>query len=578
MKNVKFSVLRVLVNSLDENITDFHTLSGFNLVSRSNSKARTTSSNDLFALNLNQFESDSDGGNLFGTIEAKDSERNTDLLDSGGISNSLDSERNTDLLDSGGNTDFLDGGGISNPLDKVNTILGLLWQAAIAESGGSFLLALNKFLFYALLLGAVDGTGGQGSGKDDDDDDDDDDDGKNDENDNDNKNRRNNNENDEDENQLAQSNNSEETDRLFANELNMAETDRTESEMGSQSYGENTDLQTAISSYLDLLALNSDVIEGNTNNSLAFLGNSNLDNINDSLGNFLSLDGLLNFSFNEGQLLLQGDPTQLLDLLDPSLGFPGSVGDPSDLLNLLTQGDGEIKFDIGSLLGFSGDFGEVTIEIENGSFNIDFDIEDRQELIDQLFAQTPDTNNNENYREDMRVKGFVTGGDPRGDLLNDEVERDRRLVGIREIKSSRGNEGQTWVIIHGYGDNPDNEDMRSLIESIVNATGQEIAKNDRVLAVDWREAAFNAKNTFKGIAKGGNAQAATWIASVAEFVVQALKLQYGITADIAQNKLNLVGHSLGTFVSSEIGRIYRDGFDASRYTQGEGTTRGEENK
>ena len=55
MKNVKFSVMRVLVNSLDENITDFHTLSGFNLVSRSNSKARTTSSNDLFALNLNQF-------------------------------------------------------------------------------------------------------------------------------------------------------------------------------------------------------------------------------------------------------------------------------------------------------------------------------------------------------------------------------------------------------------------------------------------------------------------------------------------------------------------------------------------
>jgi Ca2+-binding RTX toxin-like protein len=41
--------------------------------------------------------------------------------------------------------------------------------------------------------------------------------------------------------------------------------------------------------------------------------------------------------------------------------------------------------------------------------------------------------------------------------------------------------------------------------------------------------------------------------------VRTLQEQYGLDANKARERLNLVGHSLGTYVSDEIGRIYRDG-------------------
>jgi ELWxxDGT repeat protein len=156
--------------------------------------------------------------------------------------------------------------------------------------------------------------------------------------------------------------------------------------------------------------------------------------------------------------------------------------------------------------------------------------------------------------------GVVTGGDPNGRLLNGDVEsrRDRRNVGFEEIKNPQDGSGQTWVVIHGWNSSTGEANINELIQSIQGQVGA----NDRVLALNWQEAAANTSgigDNLTSLAEGANARAATWITPVAEFAVRTLQERYGIDAAKASTSLNLVGHSLGSLLSSDIGRIYRDG-------------------
>jgi hypothetical protein len=56
--------------------------------------------------------------------------------------------------------------------------------------------------------------------------------------------------------------------------------------------------------------------------------------------------------------------------------------------------------------------------------------------------------------------------------------------------------------------------------------------------------------------------AATWIRPVAEATVQQLKEQYGIEASNASSDLNIIGHSLGSLMASEIGSVYDKGVNS----------------
>lgn len=56
----------------------------------------------------------------------------------------------------------------------------------------------------------------------------------------------------------------------------------------------------------------------------------------------------------------------------------------------------------------------------------------------------------------------------------------------------------------------------------------------------------------------GVVNAATWVTPTAEFAVNALRSEYGVDDNYAKNQLNLVGHSLGPYVASEMGRLFRD--------------------
>jgi pimeloyl-ACP methyl ester carboxylesterase len=157
----------------------------------------------------------------------------------------------------------------------------------------------------------------------------------------------------------------------------------------------------------------------------------------------------------------------------------------------------------------------------------------------------------------LAVQGFVTGGSEEGVLFNQQVENNPSLrkVGFLEVNNPTEAE-QTWLIIHGWNDAP---------EGKIADVAQEIANTkpgDRVLLLDWREAAYNNSESLGvefGVPGRGNFRAATWISPVAEFAVKALNDFYGISTQSASQSLNLIGHSLGSLVNAEMGRIYRDG-------------------
>jgi len=152
----------------------------------------------------------------------------------------------------------------------------------------------------------------------------------------------------------------------------------------------------------------------------------------------------------------------------------------------------------------------------------------------------------------LPVQGIITGGATDGDYSSSVVDNSYlqndanvRAAGFQE-RNTPENPDKTWVVIHGWNGNPDDSTVtiNRLADKLSNSG------NDRVLYLDWREAAADARPP-----NIGPFGAASWITPVAEFATRALYEQYGLSAD----QVHLVGHSLGVFVASEIGRFYRDG-------------------
>ncbi len=164
----------------------------------------------------------------------------------------------------------------------------------------------------------------------------------------------------------------------------------------------------------------------------------------------------------------------------------------------------------------------------------------------------------------MPIQGTVTGGSEEGILLNSELQDNPsiRNIGFKEFSNPVDAE-QTWVIVHGWNDAPEGRFI-DLAQEIATANS-----SDRVLLLDWSEAAYNSSEIL-GIDYGapgdGNFRAATWVSPVAEFAVKALNDFYGIDQTVASQSLNLIGHSLGSLVNAEMGKIYRDGLTIENET------------
>lgn len=138
-----------------------------------------------------------------------------------------------------------------------------------------------------------------------------------------------------------------------------------------------------------------------------------------------------------------------------------------------------------------------------------------------------------------------------------KIAADTRCIFFRKI-STPSNPKQTWVVTHGWNSDSSDQDPQALAKAIAQNN-----PGDRVLMLDWGEASFNkGGKQIGGQSIRGVYYAATWIRPVAEVAVQQLQQQYGINADQARSSLNLVGHSLGSLMSAEIGAIYPQGVNA----------------
>ena len=120
---------------------------------------------------------------------------------------------------------------------------------------------------------------------------------------------------------------------------------------------------------------------------------------------------------------------------------------------------------------------------------------------------------------------------------------------------------RTWLVIHGWNDatSSDTSDTVKLAKAIV-----EKHPDDRVLSLDWSEASNNTGRTVLGqsLPYRGVYYAATWIRPVAEATVAVLREKYGINNLNAIDNLNIVGHSLGSLMSAEIGSLYNSGVNS----------------
>lgn len=161
---------------------------------------------------------------------------------------------------------------------------------------------------------------------------------------------------------------------------------------------------------------------------------------------------------------------------------------------------------------------------------------------------------------------------PYGQFPNDLgiKQKNQREVSLKRFPSSltstpinSTDPTKTWVIIHGLNDNPDDSsendgDFSDIAKALTTKT------NDNVFLLDWRQAAAGGivdkkDNAPNALMRLGNYTGAKWIRPVAEFAVKKLK-EFGIDAEYAAKNLNLVGHSLGSLLSNEIARIYKNGF------------------
>ena len=98
-------------------------------------------------------------------------------------------------------------------------------------------------------------------------------------------------------------------------------------------------------------------------------------------------------------------------------------------------------------------------------------------------------------------------------------------------------DGKTvWIISHGWNSSPQR------FTALANAVSQQ-RPGDIVITLDWSQAANTGLNFYNG-----NFSAAKWIGSIADFAAQKLK-DWGLNDG---SKINLIGHSLGSLLSSEL--------------------------
>ena len=113
----------------------------------------------------------------------------------------------------------------------------------------------------------------------------------------------------------------------------------------------------------------------------------------------------------------------------------------------------------------------------------------------------------------------------------------------------------TWIVIHGMNSNP----SESNIAGLANAIGN-YRNDDQVLTLDWSNPAFsNSQLEINGWNAPNPKFGASWITKVAEFAAKKID-EWGISL----HNINVVGHSLGSFVGYEIAKYFKTRMNINR--------------
>lgn len=152
----------------------------------------------------------------------------------------------------------------------------------------------------------------------------------------------------------------------------------------------------------------------------------------------------------------------------------------------------------------------------------------------------------------IEIPFTVEGGDP-SSPVNESINPRLREVNFALISSGGLDEEDlkqkydleskkaVWLVLHGW--NSDYDNFVPLAETMARANPEDI-----ILLLDWVEVS----HTAAGGERGGNFIAASWIRPLAEAIFTHLE-NWGFTQG---DRLNLIGHSLGTLLSSEIAKQY----------------------
>lgn len=107
----------------------------------------------------------------------------------------------------------------------------------------------------------------------------------------------------------------------------------------------------------------------------------------------------------------------------------------------------------------------------------------------------------------------------------------------------------TWIVIHGMNSKP----SASGIAGLANAIGN-YRNDDQVFTLDWSKPAFSdSKLEINGQNVPNPKFGASWITQVAEFAAKKID-EWKISLD----NINVIGHSLGSFVSYELAKYFKN--------------------
>ncbi|NJK70672.1 MAG: peptidoglycan DD-metalloendopeptidase family protein [Thermales bacterium] len=164
-------------------------------------------------------------------------------------------------------------------------------------------------------------------------------------------------------------------------------------------------------------------------------------------------------------------------------------------------------------------------------------------VIGSNFIEQPFTVENTNQSEWLTQNDDIRDGvDPFVRNVQFDVVSDN----WNEIQESYDGESQVWIVVHGWQNNPDSSSYNNdEFKSTAHMIAQE-KPNDIVMYLDWKEASGACCVPF------GVKNASEWIRPVSREAKNKLN-DWGLYSG---SKLNFVGHSLGTLLSTELAREF----------------------